>query len=118
MNRRQFIQTTALVATATSALKLSSAFAEGVPVKKGVKWPIGCYNRPWVNPKAGWTYDMALDAMKEAGYKITGLLTPFKDEPFIGVDATPEYLAGLKQKIAARGLRCNMGAIHTRPELS
>jgi sugar phosphate isomerase/epimerase len=117
MNRRQFIQTAAAAATATSAMKLTSAFA-GATQSKGVKWPIGCYNRPWVDVKDGWTYDNALDGIKAAGYSITGLLTPFKGEPFIGVDATPEYLAHLKEKIAARGLKCNMGALHTKPELS
>ncbi len=93
MNRRQFIQTTAVAATATT-LNFSSASA--ALTAKGVHWPIGCYNRPWVNIEAGWTLDTGLDGVKDAGYKITGLLTPFKGEPFIGVEATPEYLDGLK----------------------
>ncbi len=85
---------------------------------KGVQWPIGCFNRPWVDDKAGWTLDMALEGIKAAGYKAMGLLTPFKNEPFIGVTATPEYLDGLKQKIAAHGLKANMGSIHTKPKAS
>ncbi len=38
-------------------------------------------------------------------------------EPFIGSDATPEYLAGLKKRIAARGLAVNMGALRIKSEL-
>ncbi|MDB6020411.1 MAG: Xylose isomerase domain protein barrel [Pedosphaera sp.] len=115
MNRRHFIQTTALAATAASALHLTAtrARAEGV---KSTRWPIGCYNRPWV--ELGWTLDTALDGIKSAGYETMGLLTPFRGEPFIGVDATPEYLASLKEKIAARKIKAIMGAIHTKNSLS
>lgn len=116
MNRRQFIQTASLAATATATLNFPAALA--ADTAKGVHWPIGCFNRPWVNVEAGWTYETALDGIKAAGYKITGLLTPFKGEAFIGSAATPEYLDALKQKIAARGLKANMGAIHTKNELS
>ncbi len=115
MNRRQFIQTTAVAATAT-AMNLPRARAEAAA--KGVNWPIGCYNRPWVNVDAGWTLDTGLDGVKAAGYKIFGLLTPFKGQPFIGADATPEYLDNLKKQIAARDLKAIMGAIHTNPKLS
>jgi sugar phosphate isomerase/epimerase len=116
MNRRNFIKQTTLAATAVSALNLIDT-----PVARaaeGVHWPIGCYNRPWVDVKAGWTFKTALDGIKAAGYPTVGLLTPFKDEPFVGADATPEYLAGLKDRIAASGLKCNMAAIHTNPKLS
>ena len=114
MNRRHFIQTTALAATATGLLTSTScATAEK---SKGVHWPIGCFNRPWFDKKS-WGYDEALDGIKAAGYKLTGLLTRTAKEPFIGSDATPEYLAALKQKIAARGLKVNMGALRTKNEL-
>jgi sugar phosphate isomerase/epimerase len=43
-----------------------------------------------------------------------GLLTRTEDEPFIGADATPEYLASLKRRIADSGLKANMGALRTR----
>jgi sugar phosphate isomerase/epimerase len=76
----------------------------------GVHWPIGCFNRPWT----AWSFDEALAQIKAAGYKTMGLLTPTGDEPFIGAAATPEYLVRLKQRIAASGLRANMGALHTR----
>jgi sugar phosphate isomerase/epimerase len=115
MNRRKFIKTAALAATATSALNLSStnARAEGVP---HVHWPIGCFNRPWVD--VGWNLDVALKGIKDAGYERMGLLTPFKNEPFIGTDATPEYLASVKERVAKHDLKAIMGAIHTKNRLS
>jgi sugar phosphate isomerase/epimerase len=116
MNRRQFIQTTAVAAAIGSIPSLSMAkAAEEKP--KGVHWPIGCFNRPWAGDKRNWGYDAALDGIKAAGYKITGLLTRTPKEPFTGADATPEYLAELKKKIAARGLTVNMAAMRTKEEL-
>lgn len=109
MNRRTFIQSTALTATAIAARPLIDLHAAEKPA--GVRWPIGCFNRPWVNDKKGWTQDTALDGIKAAGYTLTGLLSRTAKEPFIGADATPEYLAALKQKIAARGLKVNLGAL-------
>jgi sugar phosphate isomerase/epimerase len=115
MNRRQFIQTAALAATATTFLPLRTAPAAEKP--PGVSWPIGCFNRPWLGDKNQWGYDTALDGIKAAGYKLTGMLTRTPKEPFIGSDATAEYLAGLKKKIAARGLAVNMGALRIEFDL-
>ncbi len=99
---------------ATAAATLNLPRAEANAAAGGVRWPIGCFNRPWVNVKAGWTYETALDGIKAAGYKTTGLLTPFNGEPFIGSTATPEYLDELKKKIAARDLKATMGALHLK----
>jgi sugar phosphate isomerase/epimerase len=116
VNRRQFLQTTAAAAAATA---LVSCRTERATEKaKAASWPIGCFNRPWVNDKKKWTYDTALDGIKAAGYTLTGLLTPTAEEPFIGSTATPDYLAGLRKRIAARGLTVNMGALHTKNELA
>ena len=116
MNRRQFLHTTALAATAGALLPLDSLSAADKP--KGVGWPIGCFNRPWIGDKTrSWGYDTALDGIKAAGYKLTGMLTRTANEPFIGSDATPEYLAALKKKIAARGLKVNMGALRLKFDL-
>jgi sugar phosphate isomerase/epimerase len=115
MNRRQFIQTTALAGAATS-LPLHLLCA--AQTSKGVNWPIGCFNRPWVGDKNAWGYDTALAGIQAAGYKLTGLLTrPAKDEPFLAAEATPEYLANLKKRIAAHGLTAVMGALRTKDEL-
>src|SRR6266576_2364828 len=115
MNRRQFIQTTAMAA-ASSGL-VSCATHETAEHDKRAHWPIGCFNRPWSGDKRNWGYDAALDGIKAAGYKLTGLLTRTAKEPLIGSDATPEYLAALKQKIAAHGLKVNMGALRTKNDL-
>jgi len=108
MNRRTFLQQT-LVGGGAAALGLYRAPTPGA----SVRWPIGCFNRPWTT----WSFDEALTQIKAAGYQTTGLLTRTKDEPFIGADATPEYLARLKQRLAANGLRANMGALRSRHDI-
>src|SRR5687768_16890026 len=99
MNRRDFIQQAIVASTATSILGSTDGMS------KGVKWEIGCFNRPW----SKWSFDQTLKEIEAAGFKTTGLLTRTKDEPFIGADATQEYLAGLKKRIAASRLIANMG---------
>ena len=106
-SRRDFLTTTA--GGVAAALLASSGFAAEKKVS-ATSWPIGCFNRPWVK----WSYDDALDAMKAAGYRYTGLLTPTKTDVFTGSAATPEYLAALKKKIAARGLKANMTALRVK----
>ena len=106
MNRREFLQHT-IVGGAASAVGLSLSHSLGAT---SVRWPIGCFNRPWTT----WSFDEALTRIKAAGYTTMGLLTRTKDEPFMGADATPEYLARLKQRIADSGLKANMGALRTR----
>jgi len=109
MNRRQFLHHAMLggAATALSASRPPALDAAGV------RWRVGCFNRPWTT----WSFDDALKQIKAAGYQITGLLTRTKEEPFIGADATPEYLAKLKQRIAASGLTANMGALRSRHDI-
>lgn len=103
-NRRQFLRTSAVVA-ATLPGAIHSALAA-----TGVSWPVGCFNRPWTK----WSYDDALDGLQAAGYTLTGLLTPHKGEDFSSA-ATPEYLTGLKKRLAAHGLSANMAAIRFKP---
>jgi sugar phosphate isomerase/epimerase len=102
MNRRKFIQQTALVAAGAATLNFTA--------EAKVDWPIGCFNRPWTK----WSFDETLKQIKAAGYKSTGLLSRTKEEPFIGVNATPEYLESLKKRIAESGLVANMGALGSR----
>ena len=85
-------------------MKMSARNRLAGTITKGANWPIGCFNRPWTGEKksaAGdketWGFDKALDGIKGAGYKLTGLLTRSAKEPFIGSDATPEYLTALKK---------------------
>jgi sugar phosphate isomerase/epimerase len=110
LSRRQFIAASS-AGTISAFLPLASAAPSSGP-----QWPIGCFNRPWTK----WSCDEALDGTKAAGYRITGLLTatPAKGEHLIGSAATAEYLAGLKQKIAARGLQANMGALRIKNGVS
>src|SRR6266404_9534392 len=102
MNRRIFIQTATVGAASLASLSLTSALAA-----EKLNWPIGCFNRAW----AKWSYDDALDGIKAAEYKITGLLSAHKGEAFASSAATPEYLDGLKKRIAQRGLAANMTTI-------
>jgi L-ribulose-5-phosphate 3-epimerase len=110
MNRRTFLQTAAVGVAAMGTTSLPGfVIGPGMPPKL---WPLGCFNRPWVK----WSYDDALDGIAAAGYKVTGLLTGQKDEAFTSSAATPEYLDGLKKRIAQRGLTANMTAIRFKPD--
>jgi len=109
--RREFIREgTTLLAGA--ALLAEAASLEAAPAP-GVKWPVGCFNRPWTK----WTFDEALQAIKAAGYATTGLLTRTDAEPFVAADASAEYLDGLKRRLAASGLTANMAALHSRHDI-
>jgi sugar phosphate isomerase/epimerase len=103
MNRRQFLQTTALATAATATLNLTAADASGV------HWPIGCFNRPW--KEAGADFDATLKGTKEAGYTVTGLLTARAPDVFVRSSAAPDYLEALKKKIAASGLKAGMASL-------
>jgi sugar phosphate isomerase/epimerase len=107
--RRHFLTTASVAVTATLLTRGVLAAEKSSPAK----WPIGCFNRPWTK----WTFDEALDSIKAAGYQWTGLLTPTKTEALTGSAATPESLASLKQKIAARGLKANMCALRIKNDL-
>ena len=107
MNRREFIQQ-AIVASAATTLPSSTETQANA-----ARWRIGCFNRPWTK----WSFDQTLKEIKAAGFKTTGLLTRTRDEPFIGADATQDYLEGLKRRIAAAGLVANVGALHSRHDI-
>jgi sugar phosphate isomerase/epimerase len=107
MNRRAFIQTATVGVVSLAGLSLTSALAA-----EKTNWPIGCFNRAWTQ----WSYDDALDGIKAAGYKLTGLLTGQRGEAFTSSAATPDYLDGLKKRIAQRGLAANMTTIRFRPD--
>src|SRR5438552_17599237 len=107
MNRRTFLQSATIATTTLTTLPFASAFAAEKP-----NWPIGCFNRAWTK----WSYDDALDGIKAAGYKLTGLLSGQGGEAFASSAATPEYLDRLKKRIAQRELAVNMTAIRFKPE--
>lgn len=108
LSRRDFI-------ARTSALAVCAALPQAFPATERsspARWTVGCFNRPWTK----WSYDETLDGIKAAGYRTTGLLSPVaaKGDVFTSASATPEYLATLKQKIAARGLKANMTALRVK----
>jgi sugar phosphate isomerase/epimerase len=105
LSRRDFVRSTTLATLSLSPIACALAAEK-------VTWPIGCFNRPWTK----WTYDEGLDGIKAAGYKLTGLLSAHKGEAFTSAAATPEYLDGLKKRIADRGLGVNMTAIRFKPD--
>lgn len=122
LSRRTFVKTgaLALASTVLAENKLSAA---------GVGWPIGCFNRPWMQkfgskeqPRstpapANWGFDAALEGVKEAGYPAVGLLTPMPGEEFTAANAPQDYLERLKGRIASAGLAATMGSLRVRPEL-
>jgi sugar phosphate isomerase/epimerase len=102
MKRRELLRHTIVAGAALASSRWPALGAS-------VDWPIGCFNRPWTT----WTFDDALRQISAAGYHTIGLLTRTKDEPFIGADASPEYLARLKQRLAGSGLKANMAALRS-----
>ncbi|NOT62618.1 MAG: sugar phosphate isomerase/epimerase [Acidobacteria bacterium] len=106
MNRREFIQQTTYLTTATTMLSLAA--------EAKVNWPIGCFNRPWTK----WSFDESLKQTKAAGYQTTGLLSRTREEPFIAAEASPEYLTKLKERLTASGLKTNMGALRSRHNIA
>src|SRR3954470_3788561 len=113
MNSRLFSRRAFITTSATAAALLPFAAYAADKKSAASRWPIGCFNRPWTK----WSFDEALDSIKGAGYEWTGLLTASKTEVLTGSSATPEYLAALKQKIAARGLKANMAALRVKSDL-
>jgi sugar phosphate isomerase/epimerase len=109
LTRREFLQQTAACGAATALATSWPSSLHG----RAVKWPIGCFNRPWTK----WSFDETLKQITQAGYDTMGLLTRTREEPFIGADATPEYLAQLKQRIRSNGLIANMGALRSRHDI-
>lgn len=122
MSRRVFFQTSALAAGALATGACHTRAVSDTP-----SWPIGCFNRPWMQKfgsetqsvdtpqPANWGFDVALKGIKEAGYKTVGLLTPMPGELFIGAESD-EYLTELKKRIADSGLAATMGSLRVKPE--
>lgn len=79
----------------------------------GVKWPIGCFNRPWTP----WTYDEAIEGIKDAGFGLTGILGEHIKEPFISSDATQPYLEMLRERIKKSGLAVNVAWLRTNHDM-
>ena len=121
LSRRRFLKSGAIAAASVTMSILDVSDAAVSPRS----WSIGCFNRPWmqkfgspVQPlstpqPANWGFDAALKGIKKAGFKTVGLLTPMPGEPFIGAEATDDYLVELKKKLEHSGLSATMGSLHT-----
>ncbi|MBI4583902.1 MAG: sugar phosphate isomerase/epimerase [Planctomycetes bacterium] len=105
MNRRQFLRSSA--ATAITWVSAGSLPAPAEEKSSPASWPLGCFNRAW----AGWSFNAALQGVREAGFKRLGLVSPQKDEPFIGAEATAEYLEGLKKRLRETKLEVAVASI-------
>lgn len=103
LNRRQFLHRSLLATAAT-------AFLHDTANAAGLNWEIGCFNRPWGN----WSYDDALDGMKEAGFKLTGIVGRHKLQPeeLLSTKAANDYLDKLKERIHQRSLKPVMAWIN------
>ena len=114
-------------AAATTAMNVFDSSAS-----PGVSWPVGCFNRPWMQKfgaapqpsstpqPANWGLDTALAGIKEAGYLDDGPVdfACQKASHFLGGDSETDYLPGLKKRIAGAGLTATMGALRINFEAS
>jgi sugar phosphate isomerase/epimerase len=102
LSRRRFLaQAGIATASATTFGPKILASKPANPAKPN--WSIGCFNRPW----SKWSYNDALDGLKKAGFKTTGLVGRHKTskESLLTPDAPTDYLDRLKERIAVRGLK-------------
>ncbi len=95
VSRREF-----LARAGGSAVLAASASSWAAEQSAGA-WQIGCYIRPWNK----FEHDVALDAIAEAGFKYTGLLTTKSPNRFgLTVATTPEEAAAIGEECKKRGL--------------
>lgn len=98
MNRRQFIQATAVLSSLPAAWPTFAAAAS----TGDSPWQIGCYTRPWDQ----FDYRVALDGIAAAGYRGAGLMTAKgKSWVIITPDTSLEEAARIGEEVRKRGLR-------------
>ena len=111
--RRNFITTSAAAAAALALPFSGRASGQSASSKA---WPIGCHSRPFSRFRLG--HDDLLDAIKAAGYKSADMIAIAPAAARGGAPAaaapaqrgrgagavTPEMVAALKEKLAARGM--------------
>jgi sugar phosphate isomerase/epimerase len=93
-------------------------------------WAIGCHTRPFGSFRAtqAGNPDYILDSVKSAGYQYADMISaappgagrrgagagqPATGRGGRGTTVTPEMLAAMKQKLAARGLKSNIASLPT-----
>jgi sugar phosphate isomerase/epimerase len=117
-SRREFITTTsAAAAAAWLPAPARGAQRSGAPSRKAAGWPIGCHTRPFNAFRASQAGnpDYILDAIKAAGYEFADMISAGtaggRGTP--PIPPTPESIAALKEKLAARGLKSNIANFPT-----
>lgn len=134
LTRRDFLGV-ASAAGAAAMLPLSSdgsasaATATQASQRPRAAWAIGCHSRPFGSFRAAQTEnpDYILDSVKAAGYQYADMISAAPPGAGRGggapvasggggrgaVDVTPEMIAAMKQKLAARGLKSNIASLPT-----
>lgn len=103
LSRRDFLDRTiklgaAGLAGSYAAVSLRAAEAQSAETGPG---QIGCYTRPWDK----YDYQVALDAIAEAGFKYVGLMTTNSPSRLvISVSTTPEEARQVGEEVKKRGL--------------
>lgn len=132
LTRRDFLGA-ASAAGAAAVLPLSpdgSAVAARVQAARAT-WQIGCHSRPFGSFRATQTDspDYNLDSVKAAGYQYADMISAAPPGAGRGggaaaagggrgaVTVTPEMIAAMKQKLAARGLKSNIASLPTTPRV-
>jgi sugar phosphate isomerase/epimerase len=136
LTRREFLGV-ASAAGAAAMLPLPAA-ASAAPQASSTTWPIGCHSRPVGSFRASQADnpDFILDSVKAAGYQYADMISaappgagrggargvgapaagagaPAAGGGGRGVAVTPEMIAAMKQKLAARGLKSNVASLPT-----
>ena len=116
LTRRDFLGV-ASAAGAAAMLPLTGNGA-GAPQASPAAWAIGCHTRPFGSFRASQTDnpDYILDSIKAAGYQYADMISAAppgagRGGGGRGVAVTPEMIAAMKQKLAARGLKSNIASL-------
>ncbi|MCX7048419.1 MAG: sugar phosphate isomerase/epimerase [Candidatus Sumerlaeota bacterium] len=97
--RRDFLKRAVALGAAAGMVRSGASF--GAESGASPVWQIGCYTRPWDQQE----YQVALDAIAEAGYKYVGLMTTKPPMKFvISVATTPEEALKIAEEIKKRKL--------------
>lgn len=100
ISRRQVLSQ---MAAAGAAVALAPALAHGADEPGAVKptWQIGCFTRPWNDQP----YEVAFDAIGEAGFKYVGFMTVKVPGGYIiNLKSPVDYCAKAGEEAAKRGL--------------
>ena len=138
VTRRDFMGA-ASAAGAAAILPLSPGAGEAAQAAQAKTWQIGCHSRPFGSFRATQTGnpDYVLDSVKAAGFQYADMISAAPPAagraagaaaaggnaaPGAGgargrgaVAVTPEMIAAMKQKLAARGLKSNIASLPTTP---